>query len=393
MKSVEIFAGGGGLALGVTEAGFTHSYLVEWDKDSAKTLYHNNRKFGLHSDTEWIFNGDIHQVNFSNYAGKIDLVSGGPPCQPFSIGGKHRAYNDKRDLFSEATRSLYEIQPKAFVFENVRGLLRKSFSKYFGYIILQLTYPGLQRCEDQDWLSHLEELEKYHTSAKEKDIYYNVVFRLVNAADYGIPQKRERVFIVGFRGDVSGKWSFPKATHSEKALEYSKYVTKEYWDKHAISPKTAKTSIGKDMFYPDYGLLPWVTVRDAIDDLPNPIYPNDFYNHKFQGGARSYTGHTGSSLDDPSKTIKAGGHGVPGGENMIVLDDGSVRYYTVREAARLQTFPDDYFFPCSWTESMRQIGNAVPVKLGQIVADSVRRTLYSSRRSGKKNGNRTFQSS
>ena len=80
-------------------------------------------------------------------------------------------------------------------------------------------------------------------------------------------------------------------------------------------------------------------------------------------------------MDEPSKTIKAGSHGVPGGENMVVLDDGSVRYYTVREAARIQTFPDNYIFPCSWTESMRQIGNAVPVQLGKIVADSVARIL------------------
>jgi len=391
MKSIEIFAGGGGLALGVKEAGFDHSYLVEWDADSAKTLYHNNKKFGFHNDNEWIFNGDIHQVDFSRYLEKVDLVSGGPPCQPFSIGGKHKAYNDKRDLFSEATRSLYEIRPKAFIFENVRGLLRKSFSKYFGYIILQLTYPGIQRKENQGWLSHLEELEKYHTSSRNKDLHYNVVFRLVNAADYGIPQKRERVFIVGFRNDVNGKWSFPEATHSEKTLNYTKFGSKEYWDRHSLKNKIDNRFTGKDLFFPDNMRKPWVTVRDAISDLPNPIYPNDFYNHRFQDGARIYTGHTGSSFDDPAKTIKAGGHGVPGGENMVVLDDGSVRYFTVREAARLQTFPDDYFFPCSWTESMRQIGNAVPVKLGQVVADSVRRTLYSSKRSGKINGNSAIQ--
>jgi DNA (cytosine-5)-methyltransferase 1 len=393
MKSVEIFAGGGGLALGVTEAGFGHSYLVEWDKNSAKTLYHNNIKFGLHNDTEWIFNGDIHQVDFSSYANKIDLVSGGPPCQPFSIGGKHKAYNDKRDLFSEATRSLFQIQPKAFIFENVRGLLRKNFSKYFGYIILQLTYPGLQRKEDQGWLNHLEELERYHTNGHDKDLSYNVVFRLVNAADYGIPQKRERVFIVGFRNDTNGNWSFPEQTHSEKVLEYTKNVSREYWEKHSIKPQTKSITEEKDFFYPENILKPWQTIRDAISDLPNPEYPNDFYNHKFQDGARIYPGHTGSSLDEPAKTIKAGGHGVPGGENMVVLDNGSVRYFTVREAARLQTFPDDYFFPCSWTESMRQIGNAVPVKLGKIVADSVRRTLYSSKRSGKAHGNRAFQPS
>lgn len=390
MKSIEIFAGGGGLALGVTAAGFDHSYIVEWDRESVKTLYHNNTKLGYHSGTEWIFNGDIHEVRFNEYEDKIELVSGGPPCQPFSIGGKHKAFNDKRDLFSEATRTLSEIKPKAFIFENVRGLLRKSFSKYFNYILLQLTYPNIQRKEDQNWIEHLTQLEKYHTSSKNKDIYYNVLFRLVNAADYGIPQKRERVFIVGFRNDINGKWSFPEATHSERSLNYSKCITKEYWETHSLKYKKSDKIKEQDLFYPDNMHKPWVTIRDCISDLPNPIYPNEYFNHIYQPGARIYKGHTGSDLDEPAKTIKAGGHGVPGGENMIILDDGSARYFTVREAARIQTFPDDYYFPCSWTESMRQIGNAVPVKLGQIVADSVRRTIESSIRSGINDGDRAF---
>ena len=387
MKSVEIFAGGGGLALGVSAAGFEHSYFVEWDRDSAKTLYHNNMHFGMKSEKEWVYNGDIHDVSFSTYAGKIELLSGGPPCQPFSIGGKHKAFNDKRDLFSEATRALNEIQPQAFIFENVRGLLRKSFSEYFGYIILQLTYPNIQRGEDQGWISHLSDLQKYHTSTAEKEIVYNVVFRLVNAADYGVPQKRERVIIVGFRNDINGKWSFPKPTHSEMALAYQKDFTGEYWERHNIKHKVKRTKSAAQL-----DLLPsskpWVTVRDALIDIPDPRSPNGFFNHGFQDGAKIYPGHTGSMLDEPAKTIKAGGHGVPGGENMVVLDDGSVRYFTVREAARLQTFPDEYIFPCSWTESMRQIGNAVPVKLGQAVADSVRRTLYASRRNRKENAKR-----
>ena len=383
MKSLEIFAGGGGLALGVTAAGFAHTSLIEWDTDSAKTLYHNYKQFGFANDKEWIFNDDIHNISFCGYADKIDLLSGGPPCQPFSIGGKHKAYNDKRDLFSEATRTLAEIRPKAFVFENVRGLLRKSFSKYFGYILLQLNYPEITKRENEKWLDHLARLEKYHTGAKIKGLYYKVIFRLVNAADYGIPQKRERVFIVGFRKDISGNWSFPAATHSEDALNYTKCITKEYWEKHGINYPGNHDPVNVSLFDPPEK-KPWVTVRDAISDLPNPLESNDFYNHKFQGGAKVYPGHTGSLMDEPAKTIKAGAHGVPGGENMIVLDNGTVRYLTVREAARIQAFPDDYFFPCSWTESMRQIGNAVPVKLGAIVADSVRKTLYATKRKHRK---------
>ncbi|MCL2879233.1 MAG: DNA cytosine methyltransferase [Treponema sp.] len=390
MNSLEIFAGGGGLALGVSTAGFTHTSLIEWDTESAKTLYHNYKKFGFSNDKEWILNNDIHDLSFSDFADKIDLLSGGPPCQPFSIGGKHKAYNDKRDLFTEATRTLAEIHPKAFIFENVRGLLRKHFSKYFGYIILQLTYPEVSLKDNEKWLEHLARLEKYHTGSSEKSLSYNVVFRLVNAADYGVPQKRERVFIIGFRNDVNGNWSFPAATHSEDALLFDKYISKNYWKKHDLKFFDKHNNPVNISLFDTFDKKPWVTVRDAIGDLPNPIENNVFYNHKYQRGAKAYPGHTGSMLDEPAKTIKAGAHGVPGGENMVVLDDGSFRYFTVREAARIQTFPDDYFFPCSWTESMRQIGNAVPVKLGAIVANSVKETLYASKRNNKKNDRKNF---
>ena len=127
----------------------------------------------------------------------------------------------------------------------------------------------------------------------------------------------------------------------------------------------------------DTGKLPWLTVRDAIGDLPDPEKElrNGIANHNFNAGARSYMGHTGSPLDEPAKTLKAGDHGVPGGENMLARVDGSVRYFTVREAARLQTFPDDYTFRGAWTEAMRQLGNAVPVKLAEVVAGSVAETL------------------
>ena len=312
MNSIEIFAGGGGLALGIKQAGFSHSRLIEWDNDSAKTLYHNYKNFGFNSENQWIYNDDIRNLTFKDYCEKIDLLSGGPPCQPFSIGGKHHAYKDARDMFPEAARVLNEIKPKAFIFENVRGLLRKNFAKYFGYIILQLTYPEIQKKQDQNWLNHLERLEKYHTSTNEKGLYYNIIFRLVNAADYGIPQKRERVFIIGFRNDINGKWSFPETTHSEDALLYSKYITKEYYKKYSIR-NTCKNGC-KDIPLSALDKKPWVTVRDVINDLPNPKKINVFYNHKLQEGAKVYIGHTGSLLDEPSKTIKAGDHGVPGGK-------------------------------------------------------------------------------
>lgn len=375
LNSIELFAGGGGLALGVSKAGFAHSQLIELDSDSTKTLLANSKVFIKKNEHFSVIHKDIHDIDFSHYDEKIDLLSGGPPCQPFSIAGKSMAYNDKRDLFPEAARAISEIKPKAFIFENVKGLLRKSFSKYFGYIILQLTYPQIKKNENDTWENHLEILEKHHTSTSNNiGLKYNVVFRLVNAADYGVPQKRERVFIVGFRNDISGEWSFPKPTHSKESLYYSKYVTGEYWEKHNIKSSKPKENNFLNFNF-EHSKKPWVTVRDALCDLPNPEIPNAIPNHTYQAGAKIYAGHTGSLLDEPSKTIKAGAHGVPGGENMIVMDNGTVRYYTIREAARLQTFPDDYLFPCSWTESMRQIGNAVPVQLGKIVSQSVIKTL------------------
>jgi DNA (cytosine-5)-methyltransferase 1 len=110
------------------------------------------------------------------------------------------------------------------------------------------------------------------------------------------------------------------------------------------------------------------------------MFPNNsIANHQFNPGARSYPGHSGSPLDEPGKTLKAGDHGVPGGENMLLRTDGSVRYFTVREAARLQTFPDDYVFRRAWSATMRQLGNAVPVRLAEVVARSVAKTLLSLR--------------
>ena len=122
----------------------------------------------------------------------------------------------------------------------------------------------------------------------------------------------------------------------------------------------------------------WRTTRDAIADLPDPECRSSsghIDNHVFQGGAKAYAGHAGSPYDEPAKTLKAGDHGVPGGENMLRRGDGTVRYFTVRESARLQTFPDDFIFDGSWTETMRQLGNAVPVDLGHVVLDSVAKVL------------------
>jgi DNA (cytosine-5)-methyltransferase 1 len=377
MRSIELFAGAGGLALGLHEAGFSPEMVVERDLDACRTL-RENWISGMAVDLR-LFNSDVRQVNFKEWQDQVELISGGPPCQPFSIGGKHRGYRDERDMFPHAIRAVRTVRPQAFIFENVRGLLRKSFAKYFSYILLHLQYPELSRKDAESWGDHLSRLEQHFTAGGECGLRYRVVFQKMNAADFGVPQNRERVVIVGFRWDIKEPWSFPQPSHSEDALEYAKWATGDYWKEHRIArsqratPPEGWNESGNTFPFFDR----WRTVRDALTGLPDPRLPEAarVENHRFQPGARKYPGHTGSDFDSPAKTLKAGDHGVPGGENMLAYPDNSVRYFTVRESARLQTFPDWYVFPSSWTESMRQIGNAVPVKLAGLIGRSVMEVL------------------
>lgn len=387
MRSVELFAGAGGMAIGMANAGFHHAAVIEWNSDACET-FRENQRHHAHHVAEWpLHESDVRQFDYGTLRGDVMVVSGGPPCQPFSMGGKHKGHMDERDMFPEAVRAVRELRPKAFIFENVKGLKRETFATYFEYIRLQLSYPSILRKKDEMWREHCRRLEKHETSSRIPS-EYNVVSELLNAADYGVPQKRERVLIVGFRADLGVEWSFPEETHSDDALLESKWITGDYWDRHEIAkkhrPKVEDRLAARlerirsgDLFADR--LAPWLTVRDAIRDLPDPeSFPNNkIPNHRFNPGARSYPGHTGSPLDEPAKTLKAGDHGVPGGENMLTRPDGSLRYFTVREAARLQTFPDDYVFRGAWTEAMRQLGNAVPVRLAEVVANSVARTLLS----------------
>jgi DNA (cytosine-5)-methyltransferase 1 len=220
-------------------------------------------------------------------------------------------------------------------------------------------------------------LQQHHTSGSTQGLHYFVEPYLANAANFGVPQRRERVFIVAFRSDLGVEWRFPNETHSEDALIYQKYVTGEYWDRvgqprRKTVPENLRTRVAKLAMLPPEE-KPWKTVREALIGLPDPVKEGSgsFFNHVHNPGARSYPGHTGSPLDEPAKTLKAGVHGVPGGENTLAYSNGQVRYFTVREAARIQTFPDEYVFHSSWTESMRQIGNAVPVTLAELLARDV----------------------
>lgn len=387
MKAVELFAGAGGLGLGLSMAGIKPVAVVEWDKWACDTIRENQeRGFPLVSD--WpLFEADvrkwIHEHKGDPELQGLDVVAGGPPCQPFSMGGKHRAHRDSRDMFPVTVEVIRHLKPKAFIIENVKGLTRPTFHNYYQYILLQLEFPELTKRADESWSEHYSRLQQRKTSKAQgvNGLTYNLVPKLLNAANHGVPQRRERVFMVGFRSDLGVRWGFPTETHSYHALLHDQWVSGEYWERHRIA-KSKRPSVPTEMLpvvdrLRGLGLQPtthaWRTTRDALFDLPAPGIAESalFHNHKLQPGARPYKGHTGSHIDLPAKTLKAGDHGVPGGENMLVDLDGSCRYFSVRESARLQTFPDGYVFHGAWSETMRQLGNAVPVRLARVVAGSV----------------------
>jgi DNA (cytosine-5)-methyltransferase 1 len=384
-SSIELFTGAGGLALGTHAAGFHHEALVEWNADACNTLRTNIRAGSVSGIGHWsVVEGDvrdfIRKLGESNL-GALDLVAGGAPCQPFSIGGKHRGIDDRRNMIPFFTEIVQWTQPKAFILENVRGLLRPGFREYFDYVILCLTFPWAGRLPDETWLDHAGRLGKVDHEQRSDDPTYRVQYALVNAADYGVPQVRHRVFIVGLRDDIAGDFQFPEPSHSFDSLLFEQWMTGEYWERHEIStPQSVPAefvSRVKQLRTAPCPNLPWCTVRDAVGDLPIPTREDAIMirNHRLNPGARAYVGHSGSSWDLPSKALKAGDHGVPGGENTLRTGDVSIRYYTVREAARIQAFPDEWVFEGTWSETMRQLGNAVPVTLASAVAGAVARHL------------------
>jgi len=374
MRSVELFSGCGGLALGLSRAGFVHQAMYEFNSRAVETVLHN-KAAGVEHVAHWpIELRDVREVDFHAFA-DVDLVAGGPPCQPFSLGGRHKGNKDHRDMWPYAIGAVQTIRPRAFAFENVKGLTRTAFADYLSWIVESLERPSVRQ-RDEDSLDI--RLARLRASGLPKE--YNVVVHRVNAADFGAPQKRHRVVIAGVCADLSGDLPDIAPTHSRERMLWDQWVSGDYWKRHGMRrPDDTAVEKGDRTIVERLrrmgeapASLPWVTVRDAIAGLGEP---NGRGNHIFQPGARVYAGHTGSPLDQPAKALKAGDHGVPGGENMMVRDDGTVRYFTVREAARLQGLPDAYAFPGPWTESLRQLGNAVPVQLANAVGGWLKSSL------------------
>jgi DNA (cytosine-5)-methyltransferase 1 len=374
MRSAELFAGCGGLALGMSRAGFRPELMAEWDSDAVATVLHNKQRKIEHVRAWPMVQQDVRAIDWAPFANGLVNLSGGPPCQPFGIGGKKAGDADARDMWPEAIRGVREAKPESFLFENVRNLAGPKFAPYLSWIIENLRRPDEQRRPRESREAHLARLQR-----STKAPSYQVVCQVVNAADYGAPQVRNRVIIIGVQAAFSVVLSPMRPTHSRDRLLWEQWVIGGYWRRHGMKPP--KNGLEKRDFAAVAKLeklgnapaeLPWVTLRDAISGLGDP---NGRRNHVFRDGARIYSGHTGSPLDMPAKALKAGDHGVPGGENMIRFPDGSVRYLTAREAARLVGLPDDYDFPRSWTESMRQMGNAVPTQLAEAAGRHLRAVL------------------
>jgi DNA (cytosine-5)-methyltransferase 1 len=402
--SVELFSGGGGLALAMHEAGFRHLLVNEYAKRACETLIGNRavkRKGEDHLPESigeaWpLVEGDVRDVDFKYLAG-VDVVAGGPPCQPFSLGGVHKGTEDARNMFPELFRVVRQTEPKAVICENVRGLLRPSFKPYFDYILRELSLPFEERVAGTTWEEHDAQLraraEEVPLDPKQR---YVVIAMPVNAADFGVPQVRNRVIIIAFRADLGiteDVWRarfMPRPTHSQTALVRSQQDG-SYWERHKVADDVRRAFIESlPAATPlNDGLLPWRTLRDALygnpdrpweDPLPIDVlngqdHTEEWLHHVGWPGARIYAGHTPNLLDRPAKTVKAGVHGVPGGESVMMPDNGEHRYMTVRETARVMTFPDQWRLYGPRGEQMRQLGNAVPVALGKVFAEAAAKAI------------------
>ena len=359
--------------MGLKAAGFSPFEFYEMDKHACLTLQYNMDSMTPTFDGHVHKGADITKIDWRDLKRPVRLLACGVPCQPFSFAGKHLAEDDKRNLFPATLRVVRELRPAAVLIENVQGLVRPDFKPYFDYVIRQLKYPSVHPNDGEPWTIHDLRL-RHIEAAGGGESEYLVNCKKVNAADYGVPQNRHRVFVVATRAGIP-RFEFPPSTHSRASLLRTK-ADGTYWERHGISKPESPFVVGSDpqLDGMEDGQRPWVTVRDAIKKLPEPTPIEDgaWMNHWCISGARTYAGHRGSTLDWPSKTIKAGVHGVPGGENIVVTDNGSVRYFTMRELACLQTFPLEHYFIGARLHITRQIGNAVPC----LLAEKISRSLF-----------------
>lgn len=313
MKVLELFSGAGGLALGLENAGFEAAMLVEWDKDAAATLQHNRPGWQ-------VIHGDVAGVDYGGLEGTIDLVAGGFPCQSFSYAGQGMGFGDTRGtMFFEFARCVAQVRPKVALGENVRGLLEHDGGRTLATMVSAMEGLG-----------------------------YRVVVRLLRAQFHDVAQKRERLFILGIRDDIDTPHLFPKENDYTLSL------------REAL--EGCPPSDGSK--YPE-------RKRQILDLVPPGGYwrdlPDDLQREYMAGSYHLGGGKTGMarrlSWDEPSLTLTCS----PAQKQTERCHPAETRPLTVREYARIQTFPDDWHFIGSVASQYKQIGNAVPVNLGYHV--------------------------
>lgn len=322
---LELFAGAGGLALGLEKSGLNCVALNEIDRYACQTLRENRPKWN-------ILEGDIKEFNFSKYKDKVDLVTGGFPCQSFSYAGKRLGFADARGtLFYEFARVVKEVNPPICIGENVRGLLKHDGGK---------TLAGM--------ISILDE------------IGYNVVpVEVLKAIYYNVPQKRERLILVGIRKDINVTYKYPSPNHRIYNLEDALKKGDLY---DCDVPKSKGTQ------YPESKrkVLEMVPQKGYWRDLPIDVQ-KEFMGKSFYLGG----GKTGMARrigwDEPCLTLTCS----PAQKQTERCHPEETRPFTVREYARIQTFPDNWKFSGAITQQYKQIGNAVPVNLGKEIGYSV----------------------
>lgn len=309
---IDLFAGAGGTALGFHNAGIPHVMLNEIDKNAAQTLRENSQEHGLNWD---IIEGDVSEIDFKRYSAEI--IQAGFPCQAFSYAGKSRGFDDTRGtMFFEFARAIKEIRPKVAIGENVRGLLKHDKGRTLATMLKTLDELG-----------------------------YKVNFRLLRAQYLDVPQKRERLIIFAVRNDVDAPILFPKE--------------RDYFISMRQALKDCPKSEGQS--YPErkkqiMDLVPeggnW---RDLDEDLQKEYMAGSFY---LPGGRTGMARRM--SWDQPCLTLTC----APAQKQTERCHPEETRPLTVREYARIQTFPDNWQFAGTMTSKYKQIGNAVPVNLG-----------------------------